>query len=302
LLHPTFQWDEAMLRQRVITALIMLAVLVAVLSASSPIPFIVLALVMMAAAAWEWARLVGISGPGALAVGAGLLLLCVLSWSTGGLGKTMGWWWGVTAIWTVLGGVLIGSGVQVWSKWPVVVRLLLGVLMLWAGWLAVVQSRLLGVNYLLSVLALVAAADIAAYFAGRAFGGKWVARRLAPSISPNKSWEGVFGGMLGVIALAALWVAFDRWVAPPEWSSSLYTRLLEAGSWPVLMGSAMALSALSVVGDLVESLVKRAAGFKDSSQLLPGHGGVLDRIDAQLPTLPFALALASTAAYAGVVR
>ncbi|QTD46416.1 phosphatidate cytidylyltransferase [Ottowia testudinis] len=280
-----------MLRQRIITALIMLAVLVAALWPASPVPFIALALVTMAAAAWEWARLNGVQGAGALAIGAAMVLACALAWWAGWVDDPFRAWWRVVALWVVVGGLLIGLGVNGWSRVLASIRLLLGLAALWVAWLAVVQARQLGVNFLLSVLALVAAADIAAYFAGRALGGKLVARKLAPSISPNKSWEGVFGGMAGVLLLAALWIAFDRQVAPANWGRSLYSYLWQGGGLALLVPSVMSLAGLSVVGDLVESLVKRAAGAKDSSQLLPGHGGVLDRIDAQLPTLPFAMAL-----------
>ena len=285
-----------MLRQRIITAVIMLAVLVAALWSASPVPFIVLALVMMAAAAWEWARLNGVQGAGALALGAAMVLACGLSWWAGWVNEPFRAWWLVVALWVVVGGLLISVGVNGWSRVPALVRLALGLAALWVAWLAVVQARLVGVNFLLSVLALVAAADIAAYFAGRAFGGQLLARKLAPSISPNKSWEGVFGGMAGVLLLAALWIFFDRQIAPADWSRSLYSHLWQGGGLVWLVPSVIALAGLSVVGDLVESLVKRAAGAKDSSQLLPGHGGVLDRIDAQLPTLPFAMALVTVVA------
>ena len=285
-----------MLRQRIITAVIMLAVLVAALWSASPVPFIVLALVMMAAAAWEWARLNGVQGAGALALGAAMVLACGLSWWAGWVDEPFRAWWLVVALWVVVGGLLISVGVDGWSRVPALVRLALGLAALWVAWLAVVQARMVGVNFLLSVLALVAAADIAAYFAGRAFGGQLVARKLAPSISPNKSWEGVFGGMAGVLLLAALWIFFDRQIAPADWSRSLYSHLWQGGGLVWLVPSVIALAGLSVVGDLVESLVKRAAGAKDSSQLLPGHGGVLDRIDAQLPTLPFAMALVTVVA------
>ncbi|MBP7455152.1 MAG: phosphatidate cytidylyltransferase [Ottowia sp.] len=285
-----------MLRQRIITAVIMLAVLVAALWSASPVPFIVLALVMMAAAAWEWARLNGVQGAGALALGAAMVLACGLSWWAGWVNEPFRAWWLVVALWVVVGGLLISVGVDGWSRVPALVRLALGLAALWVAWLAVVQARMVGVNFLLSVLALVAAADIAAYFAGRAFGGQLVARKLAPSISPNKSWEGVFGGMAGVLLLAALWIFFDRQIAPADWSRSLYSHLWQGGGLVWLVPSVIALAGLSVVGDLVESLVKRAAGAKDSSQLLPGHGGVLDRIDAQLPTLPFAMALVTLVA------
>lgn len=285
-----------MLRQRIITAVIMLAVLVAALWSASPVPFIVLALVMMAAAAWEWARLNGVQGAGALALGAAIVLACGLSWWAGWVNEPFRAWWLVVALWVVVGGLLISVGVDGWSRVPAFLRLALGPAALWVAWLAVVQARLVGVNFLLSVLALVAAADIAAYFAGRAFGGQLLARKLAPSISPNKSWEGVFGGMAGVLLLAALWIFFDRQIAPADWSRSLYSHLWQGGGLVWLVPSVIALAGLSVVGDLVESLVKRAAGAKDSSQLLPGHGGVLDRIDAQLPTLPFAMALVTVVA------
>ena len=118
-------------------------------------------------------------------------------------------------------------------------------------------------------------------------------RKLAPSISPGKSWEGVWGGMLGVLALATLWLWLDR--AHELGAPSVYTRLYQAGP-ALLVGGALFLCAMSVVGDLFESLVKRSAGMKDSSQLLPGHGGVLDRIDALLPTLPLAMLAATLVA------
>jgi len=155
---------------------------------------------------------------------------------------------------------------------------------LWLTWLALWQAKRHGINFLLSVLLLVWVADVAAYFAGHAFGR----RKLAVHISPGKSWEGVWGGMLGVLLMAFGWVWADT-----QWemdSPSLYS-LLHAKGAAYLVLATVFLVAMSVVGDLIESLVKRSAGMKDSSQLLPGHGGVLDRVDALLPTLPLALML-----------
>jgi phosphatidate cytidylyltransferase len=153
---------------------------------------------------------------------------------------------------------------------------------LWAAWLAAAQARAIGINFLLSVLVLVWVADIGAYAAGRAFGK----RKLAPAISPGKSWEGVWGGMVGVMVLAIAWTFADAHLGARV--PSLYSRLAAAGWW-LLPVAAIFLAAMSVVGDLAESLVKRSAGMKDSSNLLPGHGGVLDRVDALLPTLPLAM-------------
>ena len=156
---------------------------------------------------------------------------------------------------------------------------------MWTAWLALASARHAGINFILSILCLVWAADIAAYFGGRAFGK----RKLALAISPGKSWEGVWSGMLGVVLLAVVWMAIDRNGGVD--SASLYTRLFEAHGALGLGMVLIFLAAMSVVGDLVESLVKRSAGAKDSSGLLPGHGGVLDRVDALLPVFPLALAM-----------
>jgi phosphatidate cytidylyltransferase len=161
-----------------------------------------------------------------------------------------------------------------------------GIAALWLAWLAVVQARALGVNFLLSVMCLVWMADIAAYFAGRKFGLRFTRAKLAPSISPGKSWEGVWGGVAGVLLLALGWVLADVHFQPDQ--PSFYTVVARQGWW-LLLVVALFMTAMSVAGDLVESLIKRSAGVKDSSQLLPGHGGVLDRVDALLPTLPLAL-------------
>jgi phosphatidate cytidylyltransferase len=145
---------------------------------------------------------------------------------------------------------------------------------------------MLGLGFLLSVLTLVWMADISAYFGGKTFGR----HKLAPTVSPGKSWEGVFSGMAGVLLLAPgwLWIDAQEVFAQP----SLFSRLWAWGPVLAVLGGVF-LVTMSVVGDLVESLVKRSAGMKDSSQLLPGHGGVLDRVDALLPVLPLAMMLAT---------
>jgi len=282
-----------MLLQRVITALVLLAILLLALFAASPAPFIALTLLFIAAAAWEWARLNGIGGAGAIATGLLCAAVCALLWWMGVVERHLpGVWLAAALLWVLGGAWLLRGGVARWPLLPRALRWLLGLGALCVAWLAIAQARRIGVNFLLSALVLVWAADIFAYFAGRAFGGKLTGgRKLAPAISPGKSWEGVWGGMLGVLAVAAVWIGIDR--AHATDSASLYTQL-RAGGVPLLVLGLVFLAAMSVVGDLIESLVKRSAGMKDSSQLLPGHGGVLDRIDALLPTLPLALMLVST--------
>jgi len=275
-----------MLGQRIVTAVVLVLLLLGALAVESTWPFALLTLVLIAAAGWEWGRL---NQAGAWLSG-GLGALVGLA---GGAALFAGWkqdapaglWWAVAALWVVAGGLALRLGPGPWPRLPRGARWVLGVLMLWAAWLALTQARAIGINFLLSVLALVWMADVAAYFGGRAFGR----RKLAPAISPGKSWEGVWSGMAGVLALAALWIVIDQRFAVD--SASLYTRLWQHLGGPAMVAALLALSALSVVGDLIESLVKRAAGAKDSSRLLPGHGGVLDRVDALLPVLPAAMAL-----------
>lgn len=281
-----------MLKQRVITALILLAILLpALFYSGSSVPFAVLMLVFMAAGAWEWGRLNGFGQAGSLVLGGICTALCAGSWWAGWLGQSLTTVWLIAGAFWVLGGVLLlKAGVAGWPHIPSAVRLVGGVLALWLSWMAVVQARNIGINYLMSVLVLVWVADVFAYFAGRTFGLKFTKNKLAPSISPGKSWEGVWGGMLGVIVLALVWSWADRHYGASV--PSFYSVLQSHGLWFLLL-AAVFMAAMSVVGDLVESLIKRSVGVKDSSGLLPGHGGVLDRIDALLPTLPLAMMLSS---------
>ncbi len=279
-----------MLKQRIITAVVLLAVLLPALFYPRFEPFAVVMLVLIAAAGWEWGRLNGYSQGVALLLGAELLALCGLSWWLGLLDQSLPVFWSIaSAAWVLGGAALLRVSVEGWPRIPKALRVVGGLMALWAAWLAAVQARKIGINFLLSVLVLVWVADVFAYFAGRAFGLRFTKRKLAPSISPGKSWEGVWGGMIGVVILALAWVWADA--AAQASVASLYTRLAGRGLWLLLLGVVF-LAAMSVVGDLVESLIKRSAGAKDSSRLLPGHGGVLDRVDALLPTLPIAMMLA----------
>lgn len=274
-----------MLRQRIITALALLAVLLPALFASASWPFALVTLVMIGAAGWEWGRLNGQSMTPAVLLGLLLAAICAATLAAGWAGRApRAVWWLASLVWLIGGVVALRAGPAAWPRLSPALRIGLGLALLWAGWLALVQARSIGINFILSVLCLVWMADVAAYFGGRAFGR----RKLAPGISPGKSWEGVWSGQAGVLVLAAIWAWVEAGGGAD--STSLF-RALFSQLGPLLGAlGLLALAGMSVVGDLIESLVKRAAGAKDSSGLLPGHGGVLDRVDALLPVFPVALA------------
>ncbi len=270
-----------MLRTRVITALVLLAVLLSVLYSKSFVFFMAVATVFMAAAAWESARLFHARLPimnaivwaaifvlivylaDARAVTL-LFILCAAMWFIRlapslalGLPKLDG------AGAYLLGGVY---GIAVLGCFVAVVALFM-------------QSPL----YLLSVMAIVWIADIGAYFAGKAFGK----HKLAPSISPGKSWEGAIGGWFAVLLLAGLSVMYL------PLADTFASRVLASWGWGGFAAVMTLMVAASIVGDLFESQLKRRVEMKDSSNLLPGHGGVLDRIDALIPALPLAVLIGS---------
>jgi phosphatidate cytidylyltransferase len=269
------------LKQRVITAVALLALLVGSL-AWSPIAFEVLATAIIAAALGEWLQLVGwprvAALAGAVAFGAALLAVALaapqlVERALIPLALLAAILWAAVAL------VLVQQN-AVSLRVPRAAATALAVVMTAAAWAALVHLLLAGVAVLLSVLVIVWVADTAAYFAGRAFGK----RKLAPHISPGKTWAGVVGAVVAVVVLAVV----ARQVAPQ--APLLSNRLLAEFGIPAaaLLGL---LVIVSIVGDLFESLLKRQAGVKDSSRLLPGHGGVYDRIDALLPVLPTAALL-----------
>lgn len=278
-----------MLKTRIITALVLLAVLLPALFAASTLPFALLTLLLIGAAAWEWARLNGVTGAPAIAFG---LAVAAGAWSShlafGMQAPPAALWWLAALVWVAGGAYALRAGPSRWPQVSKLLRMVLGALVLVAAWAAMLQAKTVGVNFLLSIFCLVWMADIAAYFGGRAFGR----RKLAPTISPGKSWEGVWSGMLGVMVLAFFWAFYIDSHMNVD-SPSLYQLLLRTQNLAMGLLGLLLLSGMSVVGDLFESLLKRAVGAKDSSQLLPGHGGVLDRVDALLPVFPIALALTS---------
>jgi phosphatidate cytidylyltransferase len=157
-----------------------------------------------------------------------------------------------------------------WQVRHPAVLALVGWLVLFPTWFALMEFHAMRPTLLLALLAVVSAADIGAYFAGRAFGK----HKLAPSISPGKTWEGVVGGLLAVACFGFAWKSLEAGMAVPFPGFALL----------------LVMAAVSVVGDLFESWLKRQAGLKDSGRILPGHGGVLDRLDGMMPALPLAAA------------
>jgi phosphatidate cytidylyltransferase len=284
-----------MLAHRVASALVLLAALIAALKSSTPWPWMLLITLMTAAAAWEWARLTGYAAPATYVIPTGFVLVVAITMFVMGgraFAVQSSLWWLVSVTWIVMGGMTLWRGVPGWVAWPRAWRMTIGVLALLAVWWALVLTAADSLNFLMSVLMVVWTSDVAAYFGGKSLGGKlFGARKLAPSISPGKTWEGALSGALGAMLLAWVWV---RWVDTAAFvdGPSLFSRLVSSHGWGLMLLAVLLLVVMGIVGDLVESMVKRAAGAKDSSRLLPGHGGVLDRVDALLPVVPMAWAFA----------
>ena len=255
--------------RRVLTAALLLAVFVpAVLWAPAWIWAILMA-GLIGVAAYEWARLSRFPPLSARAY-AGLLTLAALV-----LPPLLGADWPIyqrALILLAVGFWLVVAPLWLLGRWHApqpFVRAVVGVVVLVPTWAALLYLHARGPGVLLGVMAIVWIADTAAYFSGRRFGR----HKLAPAISPGKTWEGVAG------ALAAL---------------ALYAGVLSGLSGMPLLSLLLVVSGLlyvSVLGDLFESWIKRLSGMKDSGSILPGHGGVLDRIDALTSTLPVATGL-----------
>jgi phosphatidate cytidylyltransferase len=268
-----------MLKTRVITALVLLAILLPVMYSGSTLAFVAIATLFYFAAMWETQRLFEKAAP-----------------------------LGVAFIWSALfvyltlrpgafsGQLLFAACILIWCL-RLVPALGFGLPPL-SGLANALLSSLYGVSifgcfvamsilfshsplFLFSVMAVVWTADIGAYITGKAIGK----HKLAPSISPGKSWEGAIGGWIAVLVIGAVSTTVSGW------SDILPVKIVTAYGWIGFVVVMTILSCASVVGDLFESLLKRRAGVKDSSALLPGHGGVLDRIDALIPVLPIAALL-----------
>lgn len=260
------------LARRLVTAGVLLAVFLAALFLLDRSTFAFLVAGVVALAGHEWGSLTGLGRRGAVVYGIGVGALCAAlatadttAWSTHLYAAGALFWLVLVPAW-LLHGVARAS------------RVLLAA----AGWVALALAGYAAASlpaiHLLLVLGLVWIADTAAYFAGNAFGR----HRLAPGISPGKTWEGV-AGALGATLIYAIICALP--------GAPLDSYGQGATAWTLYLTGIVLLSGLSIVGDLFESALKRQAGAKDSGVLLPGHGGILDRIDSVMPTLPTAALL-----------
>jgi phosphatidate cytidylyltransferase len=249
-----------------------------VLFLAPPALFSLFALLVVLLGCWEWSRLSGLSGTGQAvflaasgALGAALWVLYIREEPAfariayGSLVVAAIFWVGVASVWLT----------QHLRPSPAFCAIA-GWLVLWPTWIAMVMLHQADVWLLLALAMIVWVSDVCAYFAGKAFGR----HKLAPRISPGKTWEGVAGALLGVVVYGLVLAFGIRHASIAE--------IFEPGARLGAVGAMVALAAFGIVGDLFESWMKRGAGLKDSSALLPGHGGLLDRIDALTSTLPLA--------------
>ncbi len=275
-----------MLKTRVITALALLAVFLPVLWFAPLIWLGVLIALVITLAAWEWWRLLFPQNVKRAYSYAGLCLLNLATWFMyADIHAVEFLLWATLAFWLLLVPFFMSRALELnmsFWRWPLAV---IGLFILPACWFALMHLRAISMSLFLSVLVLVWAADIGAYFAGKAFGK----HKLAIRLSPGKSIEGAVGGWLLVLCIAVLSVVV---LSEYDLTRTNYFYILqEKLGWLGLLALTTLSVIMSIQGDLFESQMKRIAGVKDSSALLPGHGGFLDRIDALLPVLPLAALL-----------
>jgi phosphatidate cytidylyltransferase len=269
-----------MFKTRVLTAAVLLAVILSALFLLPRNGWIAFCALLLGIAAWEWGALAGLAAAGRPIYAAFVIGLFVLP-GVLEVSRADGLYVPVWVYYTAAFFWLILVPLWIWRRPHFDGRALLlaaGATVLVPAAAALVDLRGVHPSFLVAVLATVWISDSAAYLVGRRFGK----RKLAPSISPGKTWEGV-AGALGAVGLYALaWAYLGGSGGMPAWPGG--ARVTPAWILPVLLG----LAVVGMIGDLFESLIKRQAGVKDSGTLLPGHGGILDRIDAPVAILPLA--------------
>ena len=275
-----------MLGTRVRTALVLIPAVLAALFLLPPIGWGTATLAAIAVAAVEWARLAGFDrrwqalfAALVVLIGGAALFMPAAGFGAGGWPARMlvALCAPAIAFWLLLAPAWLRKNVRPGSA---AAMALVGVVVLIGAWAAIVQLQARGPWLVLAAMGIVWIADTAAYFTGRAFGR----RKLAPVVSPGKTWEGVYGALVAVAVYALLLALLAQ--------RTYYSQEVSFVAVAIFMCLVLGLASLSIVGDLFESMLKRNAEVKDSGTLLPGHGGVLDRIDALLPAMPAAALLA----------
>lgn len=233
----------------------------------------VLCLVIIAWSAMEWSALSGLGARWmqacyAACIAGGTLAAAVIPIPKDGWYLVAALFWLLGTPWALVRGEI--------PQQPLF-KLVMGGIVLIPAALAMIEIRNASAGLLLVLMAIVWVSDSSAFFAGRA----WGRNKLAPGISPGKTWEGVYGALAAVLVYAIICIFTFGAEVTPDWLPEGMSGLLVTVFW-------LALAIAGIMGDLMESLLKRMAGVKDSGMLLPGHGGILDRIDALLPILPIA--------------
>lgn len=262
---PQNNWkNKLMLKQRFFTALILIPLVLLAICYANDVVLLSIIGVIVLAMAWEWTALIPISLDAAKLGFIGLLALLI--WPVYA-GLTFGLWLN-SLLWTVILAIVVTypASRAYWGRTVIMLGVAWFMLALFANCLWALVHQEQGRVLLIYVLCLVWASDIGAYFAGKS----WGCHRLIPQVSPGKTWEGTMGGLVFAFVVSALGYAYFH----PQY----------AWLWFVQSGI---LIAVSMLGDLWISMLKRRVQVKDTGQLLPGHGGVLDRLDSLLACLPF---------------
>lgn len=256
-------------KTRIVTGLSLAALTISVVMALSTVWFALASLVIVLMAAAEWGELMGLNSRPALAVFLMVIVAeAILAWYTWGAGG--GWilavlsgaWWIVAAV------ILANRGVRQRLGEERPFLLVAALMTLVPGWMTMVMLHRFDPGLLMYLIVLAAMGDTVAYFVGRRFGR----RRIAPVLSPGKTWEGFSGEMASAVVVSI--IGAFLWENGHLWAMIAFVAL------------SLVAAGASFLGDLFESFLKRIAGAKDSGQMLPGHGGVLDRIDSHLAAAP----------------
>lgn len=253
-----------MLKQRIITGLVLATLLLSILYSQNTWLLIGLVAVIFFSAAWEWSGLLPVSKPPYRILYVAVMALVLYFTSD------FQWLFLPLALLLWLGNLIAvvsyPASKTYWGNQPTVGLAGLILLPVFTHSLIHLYQQPEGLKWLLSLLFIIWAADIGAYFTGRA----WGKHKMIPQVSPGKSWEGLAGGMVSVLIIAGLCL--------------IWLPVLSLGLW---FGLAVVTALISVLGDLFFSVLKRRCGLKDTGKLLPGHGGILDRLDSLIAALPF---------------